>query len=181
MTTSCRYSQSRRSLPASQWAPLDLLPLTSVSPAYVTMVSWVACLLTLLAISLVSGILYIKAELQLPILVSLISLLFFLGISLIIVIHLQAKQLQYGVFPKEFMIRKGLFWRTSIAMPYTRLQHVTLEQNPLERRFSLHTIKCFSAGSGTAEIELPGLETSVAEQLRQHLLKRAAGETDKDE
>jgi hypothetical protein len=48
-----------------------------------------------------------------------------------------------------------------------------LTQGPIERKFGLHTLKCFSAGSGSAEIELPGLESRTAEKLRQHLLAKA--------
>ncbi|MCL2912694.1 PH domain-containing protein [Shewanella corallii] len=172
---SCRYAQSRRQLPPSQWTPLDRQPLTFVGDAYVTMVSWVSSLGVLLVFSVVSALLYLRATITSPQLIMLISLMFFIGVLFIIVIHLQAKQLQYAVFPYEFMIRKGLFWRSTIAMPYTRLQHVSLEQNPVERKFKLFTLKCFSAGSGSAEIELPGLSTQVAEQLRQHLLKQASG------
>ena len=177
----CRYAQSRRQLPPCQWTPLDRQPLTFVGDAYVTMMSWASSLAVLLVFCAVSGILYLRSNLAIPQLIMLISLMFFLGVIFIIVIHLQAKQLQYAVFPYEFMIRKGLFWRSTIAMPYSRLQHVTLEQNPLERKFKLFTLKCFSAGSGSAEIQLPGLSSQIAEQLRQHLLRLAStGQADNE-
>ena len=51
---------------------------------------------------------------------------------------------------------------------------MSLSQGPLQRHFNLFTLKCFSAGSGSAEIELPGIEQHTAEHLRQHLLAQAA-------
>lgn len=88
--------------------------------------------------------------------------------------HLQAKKLGYGVCEHEFLMEKGLWWHKRTSLPYSRLQHVSLSQGPLERHFNLFTLKCFSAGSGSAEIELPGIEQQTAEHLRQHLLAQAA-------
>ncbi|MEZ9537205.1 MULTISPECIES: PH domain-containing protein [unclassified Shewanella] len=96
------------------------------------------------------------------------------GVVLTLIRFLAAKKLRYGVLEHEILIRQGLWWIKTTALPYSRLQHVSLSQNPLQRRFNLATIKCFSAGSGAAEIFLPGLSFTLAEKLRQHLLNKAS-------
>ncbi|MGL4476560.1 MAG: PH domain-containing protein [Shewanella sp.] len=85
-----------------------------------------------------------------------------------------AKRLTYCVYPAAIQIESGLWWQNITAMPISRLQHVSLSQNPLELRFGLCQLKCFSAGSGSAEINLPGLSIATAESLRQALLSLAS-------
>ncbi|PKI08078.1 hypothetical protein CXF78_02295 [Shewanella sp. 11B5] len=97
-----------------------------------------------------------------------------LAVVVIKLIHLKAHKITYGLFKHEMVFREGLFWVSTTALPYTRLQHVNLSQGPLERKYNLVTLKCFSAGSGLAEIDLPGLNADLAEHLRQHLLSQAA-------
>lgn len=104
--------------------------------------------------------------------ISIITIL--LALWVIRLIYLKACHVEFGVFSNEFVMRSGLFWISTTALPYTRLQHVNLSQGPLERKFNLITLKCFSAGSGEAEIDLPGLNATYAEHLRQHLLQQAA-------
>ena len=103
-----------------------------------------------------------------------IGVLFAIAALFTRLIYLKALRVKFGVFAHEFVSRKGLFWIATTALPYTRLQHVNLSQGPLERKFNLISLKCFSAGSGEAEIDLPGLNAEYAEHLRQHLLKQAA-------
>ncbi|WP_144210517.1 PH domain-containing protein [Shewanella donghaensis] len=105
---------------------------------------------------------------------AVITAILAVGTNLTLIRFFAAKKLCYGILEHEILIRRGLWWIKTTALPYSRLQHVSLSQNPLQRRFKLATLKCFSAGSGSAEIFLPGLNFKTAEQLRQHLLNRAS-------
>ncbi|UJF23009.1 PH domain-containing protein [Shewanella sp. OMA3-2] len=102
-----------------------------------------------LLITLVSPLELFSKMLALSIIIALV-----IGLSRLT--YLKALTVCYGVFKDEFIMRQGLFWISTTALPYTRLQHVNLSQGPLERKYQLITLKCFSAGSGEAEINLPG-------------------------
>ena len=80
----------------------------------------------------------------------------------------------YALRDRDLWIRQGVFWVTVSVIPYARLQFVDTRQGPLERLFGLSQLVVHTAALGTSG-RLPGLDTAVAEQLRERL---AAVETD---
>lgn len=82
----------------------------------------------------------------------------------------------YRVDDAGIEIRRGVFWRVTINVPRSRVQHTDVSQGPVERRFGLGTLVVYTAGSDHARVELSGLEHGVAMRLREHLLP--AGDAD---
>ncbi|WP_394203155.1 PH domain-containing protein [Shewanella waksmanii] len=161
------------SLPPSQWLSFDQLPLIAIDENYIKQVNtenlMIVCPILILAT-------VIPMLLSVPgvILIAIVTLVLLLLAALSYWRFSYAKTITYGVFEHELVMQKGLIWQKKIALPYSRLQHVTLSQGPLERHFNQYTLKCFSAGSGHAEISLPGINGASAEPMRQHLLAKAA-------
>lgn len=157
----------------SEWLSFDQIPLIPVDQRHYSQVIAESVLVSaLIFIALCVFIIFVVTP---PLLVSL-SLIPVLAVVLCTISYLRfahAKSIGYGVCDSELLMQKGVIWFKRVSLPYTRLQHISLSQGPLERKFGLHTLKCFSAGSGSAEIELPGLESRTAEKLRQHLLAKA--------
>ncbi|WP_285163181.1 PH domain-containing protein [Shewanella goraebulensis] len=156
-----------------QWTPYTELSLTPVDKNYPKQIAIQTAGLVCIVIAAVMFIMNIKEQAGLLVSLKVSSVLGLLGFIAVYIQFKAAKNLSYGVLEHEIIVRKGLWWITTTTLPFTRLQHVSLSQNPLQRRFSLATLKCFSAGSGAAEIYLPGLLYTTAEHLRQHLLNKA--------
>ncbi|HVL67588.1 MAG TPA: PH domain-containing protein [Vicinamibacterales bacterium] len=74
----------------------------------------------------------------------------------------------YRVDARGIEIRRGVFWRSAIHVPRSRVQHTDVSQGPLERRYDLGTLVIFTAGTDHARIDLPGLAHDVALRLREH-------------
>lgn len=167
------YNHGNVLIPAEQ-TPLQDLVLTKVDDNYPKLQLYISVgILSVITIGI--GLLIIQiSPLELISKVVILSIIIAFAVCLTRLTYLKALTVCYGVFKDEFIMRQGLFWISTTALPYTRLQHVNLSQGPLERKYQLITLKCFSAGSGEAEINLPGLPAEVAEQLRQHLLHQAA-------
>ena len=163
----------RTQLPPQEWLSFDQIPLTPVEPSYVKQVQ-TENLILFVPIVIILAVGGIVINLPITVLLTLVSLALLLAGIISYGRHRYALSLAYGAFEHEFVMQKGILWHQKISLPYTRLQHVSLSQGPLERYFKQHTLKCFSAGSGSAEISLPGLNSDIAESLRQHLLAKAA-------
>ena len=73
-------------------------------------------------------------------------------------------------------IRRGVFWRTLINVPRSRVQHTDVSQGPLERRFGLGTLVIYTAGTDHAKVSLAGLEHGRALHIREHLLPGEGGD-----
>ncbi|WP_246028557.1 PH domain-containing protein [Shewanella atlantica] len=163
-----------RPQPQEQWQSFDQIPLSPVEPRHYTQVLIETATISIIFITILSVFLIFVATIPLPIAAIVIPALLMIGSGITWVRYLNAKAIGYAVCSHELVMQTGIFWVKRISLPYTRLQHISLSQGPLERKFYLRTLKCFSAGSGSAEIELPGLESKTAEKLRQHLLSMAA-------
>ncbi|WP_051484367.1 PH domain-containing protein [Shewanella waksmanii] len=159
--------------PQQQWLSFDQLPLIAVDQDYIKQVNTENLIV---ALPLLTLAVVVPVLINVPILV-LLAIVTLMLIVLGCISYLRfchAKSIHFGVFEDELVMQKGVIWRKKTALPYSRLQHVTLSQGPIERHFAQHTLKCFSAGSGHAEISLPGINTTSAEPMRQHLLAKAA-------
>lgn len=164
---------ARQRQPPHEWLSFDQEPLTQVEATYIQQVK-LENLLLFVPLIIVIAVIGILVNLPSLGLLGMVTTALLLAGLISYGRHKVAQSLAYGVFDHEFVMQQGVIWQQKIALPYSRLQHVSLSQGPLERRFGQHTLKCFSAGSGSAEITLPGLSSSVAESLRQHLLAKAA-------
>lgn len=67
-------------------------------------------------------------------------------------------------------IRRGVWWRTEIDVPRSRVQHTDVVQGPLERRFGLAKLVVHTAGTVDATVELAGLVLADARAVRNHLV-----------
>ncbi len=161
-------------LSPAQWQGFDQTPLTLVEGRYYTQVLIETSVAALLFITLLTSFLIIGAEMPTHIIAIIVPGLVLIAATIIWLRVSHVKSIAYGVCEHELLMQKGIIWFKRISLPYTRLQHISLSQGPIERKFNLRTLKCFSAGSGSAEIELPGLESKAAEKLRQHLLTMAS-------
>ena len=67
-------------------------------------------------------------------------------------------------------IRRGVFWRTLINVPRSRVQHIDVAQGPLERRYGLGTLSIYTAGTAHSRVDLRGIDHPTALALRDRLL-----------
>ena len=81
---------------------------------------------------------------------------------------------RYRIDEQLIEIETGVVWRTSIAVPRSRVQHLDVTQGPLQRRYGLGVLSIYTAGTEHALVALPGLAYEVAQRLRDRLLPRDA-------
>jgi membrane protein YdbS with pleckstrin-like domain len=78
----------------------------------------------------------------------------------------------YTVFNDGLEITRGVWWRTVINVPRSRVQHIDVSQGPLERQYQLGTLVVYTAGTDHAQVNLHGLAHDTALAIRDHLLPR---------
>ncbi len=91
-------------------------------------------------------------------------------IPLVIVLFLVAlylpafyKTLLYTMTNEAVVLRKGVFWKKQTTVPYHKITHIDLTQNPLDRLYGLWSLHIQTAGAGgqqgtTAEIVIVGVK-----------------------
>ncbi|MDN7135580.1 PH domain-containing protein [Pseudidiomarina terrestris] len=78
-------------------------------------------------------------------------------------------------------LKQGALFRRIRAVPLNRIQHVEYKQSFLERLFGIARLAMYTAGSGGADLTIPGLLPDTAMQLKTELLTTIANEPDKGE
>lgn len=68
-------------------------------------------------------------------------------------------------------IHRGVWWRSKIRVPRSRVQHTDVHQGPLDRRWEMADLTVFTAGTESASISLAGLPAPRALALRDALLQ----------
>ncbi|MFQ5917784.1 MAG: PH domain-containing protein [Candidatus Binatia bacterium] len=58
------------------------------------------------------------------------------------------KSLEYIIDSDSVKIRKGVFWRKRVAVPYQKITNVDITQGPVQRMFNIGTIHVQTAGAG---------------------------------
>ena len=108
-----------------------------------------------------------------------IALAFLGGVALIVILrgswvllssHLRYRRLSFVSDSLRLRIRYGVLVHREKIIPVSRLQHVDIDQGPLERWFGLASLTVFTAGGRGATFRVSGLTPSRAEALREQIL-----------
>ena len=73
---------------------------------------------------------------------------------------------RFRITEDRILIRQGVLKKTSVDLPFDRIQGINVRRSPVDRLLGLVTVGLDTAGSETTEGELPSVSTSLAEQLR---------------
>lgn len=82
----------------------------------------------------------------------------------------------WAIRDEDLVIRSGVVFVRTTAIPLGRIQHVDVRQGPLEQGFGLGRLVVFTAAGMGADGIIPGLSLDVAESLRDRLVARAHGD-----
>ncbi len=88
----------------------------------------------------------------------------------------------FALRERDIIYKEGWIWKDHTTTPFNRVQHVSIDQGPIERNFNLSKLKIFTAGGRASDITIPGLDPITADQLKEFIvsktLKDKSGESD---
>ncbi|HEY2311249.1 MAG TPA: PH domain-containing protein [Gaiellaceae bacterium] len=74
----------------------------------------------------------------------------------------------YAEREEDLLVRRGVMFSRVSVVPYGRMQFIDVQAGPLERLFSLATVRLHTAAAAT-DARIPGLERDEAARLRDRL------------
>lgn len=83
----------------------------------------------------------------------------------------QVRAIGYAERDDDLLIRTGIFFQRTMAVPYGRMQYVDIGVGPVERGLGLCTLKLHTAAPAT-RAHIPGLPTAEGARLREQLSAR---------
>ena len=93
-------------------------------------------------------------------------------IAIIFIIRLPSRRYMargYQISDDRLRVVRGILWRSDTIVPFGRVQHIDVDQGPLERFFDIATMTLHTAGSHNASVHLPGLGHDLATQMREEI------------
>lgn len=83
----------------------------------------------------------------------------------------------YQMSGDRLRVVRGVLFRSDTIVPFGRVQHIDVDQGPIERALGIATLTLHTAGSHNASVHLPGLghETAVdmRETIRAHIKRES--------
>ena len=75
----------------------------------------------------------------------------------------------YQISHDRLRVVRGIMWRADTIVPFGRVQHIDVDQGPIERALGLATMTLHTAGSHNASVSLPGLGHELAVEMREEI------------
>ena len=80
--------------------------------------------------------------------------------------YLIFKNFQFKIENQHFILKKGIFKKTSISIPFDRIQNINFKQNIIQQLIHVHEVNIETAGSSKAEISIKALSFKAASALK---------------
>jgi membrane protein YdbS with pleckstrin-like domain len=75
----------------------------------------------------------------------------------------------YQMSADRLRVVRGVLFRSDTVVPFSRVQHIDVNQGPLERFFGIATLTLHTAGNHNASVALPGLGEPLAREMREDI------------
>jgi uncharacterized protein len=138
--------------------------LTPLNPAYVT-ITRIASALGLLPFLIVAGILEF-AQLLPPGSIIVPVLLLYVFMAFIVPAR-KYRHWGYDMGSDRLRIVRGYMFYRDTVVPFGRIQHIDVDQGPIDRRYDLATLTVHTAGNHNSTVALPGLLHADALAMRE--------------
>ncbi len=75
----------------------------------------------------------------------------------------------YNISADRLRVVRGIWWHSDTIVPFGRVQHIDVDQGPIERFFDIATLTLHTAGNHNASVNLPGLQKDLANDMREEI------------
>ena len=82
-------------------------------------------------------------------------------------------QMAYALRSRDILFKKGLIFRKTTIIPFNRIQHCEVNHGPIDRMFNLSSLKVFTAGGQSSDLEIPGLTETRAQMIKDYIIGKA--------
>lgn len=95
-----------------------------------------------------------------------------LGILLVLLYKTDIRRRGFAVREKDILYKSGIIALTTTVIPFSRIQHITLDEGLFSRMYHLGQLRIFTAGGSSGSLHIPGIEIEQARQIKELLMKQ---------
>lgn len=86
--------------------------------------------------------------------------------------YLSFKNKGYAIRSRDIMYQTGWLNKSLHIIPYSRIQHCSIDAGVFERNLGISKLKIYTAGGDQSDLVIPGLEPDEANSLREFIITR---------
>lgn len=90
------------------------------------------------------------------------------------IVYKNYKSRGYALREEDLTYKHGWLFAETTTIPFNRIQHIELSENPLERKLKLAKLSIYTAGGSSSDLSLKGLAKSDAERIKAFLTEKIA-------
>lgn len=150
--------------------------LTPLHPNHVKVTRILAVLFTLPIALGVLVIEIVQRQMDKPFLWPGAFLVPFLLLALYLIVRVPLRRYHargFDMSDDRLRVVRGILFRSDTVVPFGRIQHIDVDQGPLQRAYGLATLTVHTAGTHNASVHLPGLlhadAVTMREDIRAHI------------
>lgn len=87
-------------------------------------------------------------------------------------VYYEFRRKSYAIRQKDIIYNNGLFWQSSIVVPFNRVQHCEVSQGPIDRFYGLAELKVFTAGGTSSDLKIDGLSPETAQRIKDFIVHK---------
>jgi membrane protein YdbS with pleckstrin-like domain len=76
---------------------------------------------------------------------------------------------KYALREKDISYKSGLFVKTLTTVPFSRIQHVEIDEKPTSRLFGLASLSVYTAGDSSDDLVVKGITKETALQIKEFI------------
>ncbi len=93
--------------------------------------------------------------------------LFLFGLIYILLTRIIFNRKKYLVHDTYLSYKKGLLINQMTVVPFSRIQHIEIDEGPIERFFNLSTLSIYTAGDSGKDLKISGLKKDRAQEIKE--------------
>ena len=109
---------------------------------------------------------FLKGSFSTGVNIAVAVIIFLMLLNTFVYPRLEYKQWRYLITKDKIEFSEGIYWVKTVVIPIVRVQHMKINQGPINRRFNLATLHIFTAGGS---FEIPNIEMEKAEEISDFL------------
>lgn len=82
---------------------------------------------------------------------------------------------KYALREKDISYKKGILLKKMTTVPFSRIQHVEINEGPISRLFKLASLSVFTAGDSSDDLEISGIPKIEALRIKEFISSKING------
>ena len=92
--------------------------------------------------------------------------IFLLALALVFLAKAYFRRRKFKIAEKNISYQEGILYQKETLVPFARIQHIEIDEGPIERFFNIATLSIYTAGDSGRDLKISGLELMKAQEIK---------------